>query len=127
MPNDVRSPNANLPRSSTKLKLYESDGKIFLDISDATGGLGLLIDLDLVVASQLGQRMADMARNTVAKVSDAPDRRETHTFTNKVDYNAFVQPAQLPPDPSQPRRPRKSRSLQSKLKTQLALPRASAD
>lgn len=71
--------------------------------------------------------MADMARNAVAKVSDAKDRREIHTFTNKVDYNAFVQPAQLPTDSPQPRRPRKSRSLQSKLKTQLALPRASAD
>lgn len=122
MSDDVRSTNPSLPRLTSRIKLYEKDGKIWLDISDSSGGLGLLLDLDPVVASQLGQKMADMARNLVAKVSTSKERSEIYSTTTKVDHNAFVQPARLPPDPQKSRRPHKSRSLRKKLENQMGLP-----
>lgn len=116
MSDNVRSPNAGAtaqgdvvrPQARTFIKLYESDNKIMLDISDETRGLGWLVDLDPVVASQLGQRMSDMARNVVAKISESPDRSEVYVIKNPIPQDYFVQPARL--SQSRIRKPRRVRS-----------------
>lgn len=113
-------------RTKYYIKLWEQTDLIFLTIDDGIGG-SLEVQLDPVVASQLGQNMADKARNLVAKMGDTKERHEIYSTTSEVDYNAFVHPAQLPPDPQKSRRPSKSRSLRQKLEAQVGLPRASTE
>lgn len=70
----------NLPKLKHKLVLTEENGKIVLDISDTTGGLGLRLYLDPSIASKLGQRMADRARFTAACESNDPKRQAIDKF-----------------------------------------------
>lgn len=90
-----------------KISMYEHNSKIKIELEGE-----LSFEVDLVVASQWGQRMADMAHNATAKIAEAKERHQTYTTTTEVDHHAFVQPAKLPPHPPISRRPRKSRRVQ---------------
>ena len=83
-------PNAHLPNLKHRIVLAEEDGKITLDISDDTGGLCLKLYLDLVVASRLGQDMAEKARHAVAKANDDKARTGSRAYSSQADMKVSV-------------------------------------
>jgi hypothetical protein len=77
------------PQLKHKIILAEEDGKITLDITGEDGG-GLKLFLDLVVASRLGQDMAERARHAVAKASDDPARASVRAYSSQADRAVSV-------------------------------------
>lgn len=68
----------------SSIKMTEEDGKIVLDITDHTGGLGYKLFIDTVVASRMAQRMLDLSRFIVSKTVEDPLRTEVHEFVAGV-------------------------------------------
>lgn len=80
MPTDEQI--AELPVLQHTIKVSERDGKIALDISDETGGLGLLLYLSGLTATRLGANLADRGRIMVSTPADDPKRATVDVFSS---------------------------------------------
>ena len=80
MPTDEQI--AALPVLQHTIKVSEREGKIALDISDETGGLGLLLYLSGLTATRLGANLADRGRIMASMYSDDPRRAAVDIFSS---------------------------------------------